>query len=170
MRLGEKKNIFASVLNDNQQIEIESEAIYGGQAYKISNFNNLMKALEILAEQIWNSTDYGPIEGLASDYSFDAHSVEMKKEDFDKITAYISAINPQVPIFFGVLDSIVDPQEEQVINIKLPTKINSIKALQTFNGRLENIFKRFNLKGEFQFLGFDRGTHWYEILITTELL
>jgi hypothetical protein len=60
----------------------------------------------------------------------------------------------------------VEKQEEQVINIKLPEKIKNITDLDIFNKELITLFKKFNLQGEFQFKGFDKGTSWYEILIT----
>lgn len=170
MRLGEIKNIIEACLSENNQIQVSSEAQYSGQAQIVQNFQEIMAALEVLSEQEWNDLDYAPIEEIRAKYNVDTNPVQLSREEFDKMNSYISTVNQKLPIFFGLLETMVEEQDPQLINIKLPEKIKSIEDLQKFNKRLIDIFKRFNLAGEFQFKGLDKGTSWYEILVTMPIL
>jgi hypothetical protein len=170
MRLGEIKNIIKACLNDNDQIHILNEAQYGGQAQLVQNYQEIIAALDVLHDQSWNDLDYAPIEEIKEQHDVTTNPVLLSQEEFNKVNSYVSAVNQKLPVFIGLLETMVEEQDPQIINIKLPEKIKSIEDLQKFNKRLIEIFKRFNLAGEFEFKGLDKGTSWYEILITAPLL
>ena len=163
MRLGEIKNIISRVINENRQIVIEYEPVYGGQAQSIKNFAEIMKALEVLSEQKWNDLDYSNIQQIRKEYELKNPTV-LPQEKFNQLNSYISSLNSKMSIFYGILETIVEKQDEKVINIKLP-KVEQLSELSNLNNRLERLFKEFKVDGDIKFVGFDKGTEWYEILI-----
>ena len=162
MRIGEIKNIIGRVLAENRVIQIISEPLYGGQAYRINNFAELMDALDILSGQTWNNIDYQPVENIKESHPA-VNPTLLTAEEFNQLNSYISSINSTVPLYYSMLESLTEPQDEKVINIQLPPNINSLDDLSTTNERLDDILKRFNVDGEFRFVGFDKGTDWYVV-------
>ena len=166
MRLGEIKNILSAVLNDKQNIKIVVEPKYGNQVYLIKNYNALMKALKVLNDQPWNTSDFNPIEQLFAKYGDAEQSVALEAQDYNRISQYINAINPKIPYFFGILSSMVPKQDEQIINIKLPNNsIKDFKSLSAENDDLNKLLQSINLDGDYEFRGFDIGSSWYTVLI-----
>lgn len=166
MRLGEIKNILSAVLNDKQNIKIVVEPKYGNQVYLIKNYNALMKALKVLNDQPWNTSDFNPIEQLFAKYGDAEQSVALEAQDYNRISQYINAINPKIPYFFGILSSMVPKQDEQIINIKLPNNsIKDFKSLSAENDDLNKLLQSINLDGDYEFKGFDIGSSWYTVLI-----
>lgn len=170
MRLGEIRNIIHEVLTDENKLFIEHESIFGGQAQQINNYNKLISALDILSEQSWNDVSYEEIESIKKEFDEDVESVQVSQDIFNKINNYINNVNNKLPYYISILDTMVEDQDEKVINIKLPNKIKSLQDLDQINKNLETLFKKLNVGGEFQFKGFDTGTEWYIILLTTEIL
>jgi len=164
MRIGEIRNIIGRVLSDNHQIAIEQEDLYGGQAHNVKNYGDLIQALNILSEQNWNNQNYDEIEKIKEMYGDDVRSVQLPQEQFNQLNSYINEINSKVSLYYEVLDSFVEKQDEKTINIKLPSGLSSLEDLSSANKRLDDIFKLFNVDGEFQFKGFDRGTEWYVLV------
>lgn len=169
MRLGKIRNIVAEVTNSADQIVIDAEAVFGGQAYTISHYNELVNALQVVSEQEWNDVDFTPVKAIIDNYG-KSSTQTVTNTEYGQYNAYITAVNQKLPIFLGIIETMVEEQDPKTVNIKLPDSIKSIEDLDKFNKRIVEIFKRFNLAGEFEFKGFDRGTSWYEILITGELL
>ncbi len=169
MRLGKIRNVVSSVTNDDSQIIIQAESIFGGQAFEVKGFGELMKALEVLSKQKWNDNDFSLVESIIKKYGI-VNNQTITNEEYEQLGSYVAAVNQKVSIFLGVIETLVDEQDPKTINIMLPVSIKSIEDLDKFNKRLTGIFKRFNLAGEFEFKGFDKGTSWYEVLITAELL
>lgn len=166
MRLGEIKNILSAVLNDKQNIKIVVEPKYGNQVYLIKNYNALMKALKVLNDQPWNTSDFNPIEQLFAKYGDAEQSVALEAQDYNRISQYINAINPKIPYFFGILSSMVPKQDEQIINIKLPNNsIKDFKSLSAENDDLNKLLQSINLDGDYEFKRFDIGSSWYTVLI-----
>ena len=166
MRLGEIKNILSAVLNEKQNIKIVVEPKYGNQVYLVKNYQNLMKALKVLNDQPWNTSDFNPIEQLFAKYGDTKQSVDIEAQDYNRLSQYINAINPKIPYFFGILSSMEPKQDEQIINIKLPSeKIDSLNSLSSLNGELNTILQAINIDGDYEFKGFDVGSSWYKILI-----
>lgn len=169
MRLGKIRNIVSEVTNTTDQITIEANAIFGGQAYVVENYYKLVEALNVVSTQEWNDVDFSTVKAIIDKYDI-VSTQTITNAEYDQFTVYIAAVNQKLPIFLGIIKTMVDEQDQKIINVKLPENIKSIADLDKFNKRLTDIFKRFNLAGEFEFKGFDRGTSWYEILITGELL
>jgi hypothetical protein len=165
MRVGEIKNIIKKVLDANNNIVLENEPVFGGQAYNINNFNFLSEALDILSEQLWNDADSVIINGLKTKYGITDH-IQIESEEFNQLSSYIATLNQKVPIYYAALEAIAGEQDEKIINIKLPSKINSFAKLNDLNSRLEKLFKCFQTDKEFEFYGFDSGSDWYCVLVT----
>lgn len=170
MRLGEIRNILREVVNDSDQIAIEHEPLFGGQAQLVKNYGSLISALDILAEQNWNDVGYSQIEEIKKEYGSEVLKVQLPQEQFNQLNSYLSSLNAKLPLYLSILDTMVDDQDEKTLNIKLPDSISSLNDLNSTNKKLEDLFKKFNLSGEFKFKGFDKGTSWYEVLVTSEVL
>lgn len=85
----------------------------------------------------------------------------MTNEDFNKLNNYVSHINEIVPIFYGILKTMVGKQDEHAINIKIPEgKYTTLSELSSMNSKLDKTMKLFNVDSEFSFDGFDKGSDW----------
>ena len=166
MRLGELKNILDVVLNDDNKITLDYEQIYGGQAFRINNYSAVIKALIELKKQEWNDTPSGQFDKLVETYGTSASSVILNNQEYNELMQYINSINSKMPVFYGIIDSMVKKQNEHMINVRLPDKSDiSLQDLSDINNRLDKIFKEINIDGTYEFKGFDVGSSWYEILI-----
>lgn len=162
MRIGEIKKIIGEVLDENEQIVVESEAVYGGQAFEVDNYQELHSALEILFEQDWNDAEDDSVRDILSKHPAVEGSVILDQAEHNQLKTYINAVNQKMPLFYSVLDSVVEDQDELVINVRLPIdKVNLVGDLNKINTRLDKLFKEFAVDGQFEFRGFDTGTDWY---------
>lgn len=161
MRIGEIRNTISRVLNENNQIEVKQDGLYGGQAQQVNNYGLLVEALEIVIDQAWNKIDPTPIKEIINKHGKDATSAVLSVDEFNALNSYVNSINSQMPLYFSVIQSLTDHQEEKAVNIQLPLKIRSFDDLNQLNKRLNEIFKLVNIDGEFEFCGFDKGTDWY---------
>jgi len=164
MRLGEIKNIIETVLTEDNQIIIENESLFGDQAYLIKNFQEIVNAYDILNDQSWNDVDDNQLKSVVEKYRAVENPVQLDQPEFNILNAYISTLNQKIPYYYSTLESVVQEQDEKIINIKLSEKINSLTGLNELNKRLEKTLKLFNVDGEFEFKGFDKGSDWYVIL------
>lgn len=164
MRLGEIKKTINQVLNDQHIIEVHHEAIFGGQAYVIKNYVEIIEALDFLSDQKWNESDFTQVSQIKEGKEL-KNPTQLTQDEYNQLNAYINAVNQKLPLYYSILETMVKEQEELAINIKLPEgKIKSLSELSELNSRLEKILKLFNVDGQFEFVGFDKGTDWYEIL------
>ncbi len=161
MRTGEIKNIIKQVVNDQFLIQINNEPVYGGQAYQINNFTELLEALDILSKLKWNDADFTQVQQIISTYKNSGRQVILTADEFNQLNSYISSVNPKISLYYLTLDSLTDEQDEKTINIKLPPKIKSLEDLNEFNKKIGSSLKLFNVDGQFEFKGFDKGTEWY---------
>jgi hypothetical protein len=166
MRLGEIRNIAQAATDDTNKLQIEYESLYGGQAYLVSNYSELLQVIDIIAEQPWNDVDVTSVSELRTEYDESSESVEISSEEFNILNSYITAVNEKYPTFFLTVRSFVDDQDEQVINVKLPDRKRSLADLNELNSKLEKLFKEFKIDGDIQLIGFDKGTDWYVILFS----
>ena len=166
MRLGEIKKIIGNVLDENKNIVIKSEPIFGGQAYTIQNYSNLISALDILEKQSWNKEDFIFVENIRTIHGTDSENIIVPQEEFNKISEYVTKINQILPIYYSILETMTEKQDEKIINVKLPNKLVTLSALSFFNERLSKMFKSFQVDGEFEFRQFDTGSCWYEVCAT----
>lgn len=171
MRLGEIKQKIDLVINENKVIVVNAEPQYGGQAQLVHNYSEILDVLEYMSTLEWSEVNKNEItEDLLAKYPKGNKEELLPQEEFNKLNSYVSRVNQKLPIYYSILQTMLTVQDEQIINIKLPENIKSLKDLDRFNQELEILFKKFNLAGEFQFKGFDKGSSWYEILITATAL
>ncbi len=166
MRLGEIRNIVKAVAGSNNQIVLTQEPLFGGQAHQISRYSMLIKALDVLSEQKWNDIDYSEIEAIKEAHGATSFKPQLTPAEFNELNSYVTSVNQQLPVFIGIIDTLVEPQEEQVINVKLPKDLRSLTGVSSLNTRLNKLFKLFNIDGEIRFNGFDKGTDWYSLWLT----
>jgi len=166
MRLGEAKNIIECCLDENNQLFIDKEALYWNQAYKINNYWDLIVIFDLLYNQEWNDADNSVLDNLIEKYWRNASSVQIGAEEFNQLNTYVSRINSKMPIYYSILSTFADDQEEQLINIKIPSwYLSSLRDLSRFNERLDKIFTQFQMDGQFEFKWLDTGTDRYKILV-----
>ena len=164
MRLGEVKNILSAVIDDKEQIFINNNPIFGGLAYSIINFQELVEAYDVIKVLPWNDTDNSQLGPIIDKYRNSLNPVQVEQAEFNIINSYFSSINQKFSLYFSILKSTTEKQDEKIINIKLPKDIDSFSDLNEINKRLDDALKLFNVDGEFKFKGFDKGTDWYLVL------
>ncbi len=170
MRLGEVKQKIDLVVSETKTIIIKSEPQYGGQAQLVQNYSELIDILEYLSTLEWSEVKTTEIVNeLLSKYPKGNKTELLPQEEFNKLSSYVNRINQKLPLYYSILETMVEIQDEQIINIKLPNTINSLEELTKFNQRIEKLFKNFQIDGQFEFKEFDTGTSWYEILIVGKL-
>lgn len=164
MRLGEIKKIVDLVTNEDHQIILESSQIFGGQAYLITNYQELSEAFDVINEMSWNDVMDDDIIQLFNKYQTETSSVQMEQADFSKFNDYFNQVNTKFPFFYSILEETTEEQDEKIINIKLPNEIGNFVDLNNINDSLDGILKVFNIDGKYKFIGLDKGTSWYEIM------
>ena len=177
MRLGELKKILDKATDDNWILVFDVEDLYGGQRFKIKGFSDLITALNQLIKLSWvekfddeEKNNFKFIESYYNTYR-QYQTLETSPEQKNILNTIINNINTQLPLFCSILDSLVEEQDEQIINIKLPLDVTKdFAALNKFNKKLEDVFhvliKHKGLGGDIKFKGFDIGSAWYQISIT----
>lgn len=161
MRLGKVRNTVAEVTNTSGQMVIEADAVYGGQAYTVKKFDKLSTALTVVSDQKWNDLDFSPVKTILDAYDKSATQT-ITNTEYDQINSYIASVNQKLPIFIGLIQTMVEDQDEQAINVKLPEKATNLKGLNALNTKLDKLFMKFNIDGKpIVFKGFDTGTDWY---------
>lgn len=166
MRLGEIKQKIDRVSNASNQIEVNHEPQFGGQAQLVKKYSEIIDVLELFVELKLTDTNQSSLENLISEYPKGNQDELLNQVKFNELNSMVNQLNSKLPIYYTFLETMVPEQEEQVVNIKLPRDINDLKELNEFNKELLDLFKKFNLSGEFKLKGFDKGTSWYEILVT----
>lgn len=165
MRLGEIKQKIDRVVSDEHIIVIKNLPLYGEQAQNVTNYGDLIEALETLSTFEWNDVEATELEQLVNKYPKTA-TATLPLADFNTLSSYVGRINTKLPLYYSILDAMVEKQDEKTINVKLPEKIKSLDDLSDFNKRISTLFKSFQIDGEFEFREFDKGTSWYEIWVT----
>jgi len=166
MRLWEMKKLFDPIINDSCQIVVSGEGIYNNQAYIIHNYSELIKALVLLSEQSWNDHDFSIIQRIIDEYGTEEDIVEIKAQEFNELNAYISSINWKFTLYYSILESMIENQDEHVINVKIPEEhLSSLKDLTAFNNRLDKILLKFNVDWQFEFKWVDVWSSWYVLAV-----
>lgn len=168
MRLGEMKQKIDAVLTTGNILSIKNTPLYGEQAQEVTNYGNLISALEILVKLDWNDIKAEELSLITSQIEL-SNSAILPLDTFNSLSSIVGRVNTKLPLYYSILESMVNDQDENIINVKLPKGINTFDELNEFNNKLSKIFKLFQFDGEFKFQGFDKGTDWYEVLITGTL-
>ena len=170
MRLGVLKNIIDEATDDNIHLKFEVQNLYEGKLFEIRGYKTLISALEILADQPWLDTDTKPLDNLIKEHGNTAAKMQVSPQHHNALSQIDNQVNQKLPIFYGILTELVDEQEEEIVNIKIPEdNIGDLESLSKFNKELQEVFKLIvkhkGLRGDVDFKGFDVGSSWYEILI-----
>ena len=165
MRLGEIKQAIDLVATSDLQIALKSEALYGDQAYQISNYGEVIDVLEYISATKWGGIDSAAFDEFITKYP-KVDTIQIPQAAFLQLNSFVDSANSKLPQYYSILETMVQPQESQVINIKLSSKIKNIDDLSKMNARLDSIFKYFNIDGEVKFVGFDKGSEWYVLLLS----
>jgi hypothetical protein len=162
MRIGKIRNIVNAVTDETDNIYIDEESLYEGQAYRIDNWPELVRALDLISEQPWNTMDYSPVSTLKEEYG-DDWSIEITVAEYNSLSSYITSVNEKYPVFIATVRSFVEDQDEKVLNIRLPDRPRNLQELNEINARIDRLFRKFD--ANIEFLGFDKGSDWYVILV-----
>ena len=163
MRLGEIKKIIEKVLDEDGKMTIQHEPIYGGQAHLVNNFADIMFATDVIHDKVWNELDHAPIKVILDKYDY-VKEARIEVAEFNQLNSYVASLNVKLLLYYSILETMTEDQEEKIINIKLPDdSVGSLENLAELNRRLNKILKEFNIDGEAEFKGFDKGTDWYMV-------
>lgn len=168
MRLWEKRLIIWKVVNEGQVMQINAVNIYWWQWRRVTNFVQLSKAIWVLLEEERLKWDYENILNLIDEFS-GKDTIEIDAKKYAELTWFINIVNPKLPIYLSILESVVPDQEAQVINIKLPDDwLESFKSLAEYNKRLDKVLWLFNVDWQFEFKWVERWSVWYEVITNWE--
>ncbi len=165
MRIGRFNQIINNATDTDGKLQTHGIARHGGQVFVIDNFDAKAElVLELQALGLLPSDNLEPVIAIFEE-NVNAQSLEVEAVQHNEIVSLFTKINAKLPIYLEITENFSPDQEETVINVKLPIGISSLGELQTFNKRLETLFKKFNFTGNFKVVGFDVGSEWYQILI-----
>lgn len=166
MRLGEIKKTISKSLDDNNQIIINYEGIYDNKAYTVKNYRELIEIFNIIWDLPRNNVNNEWICSVIDKYWENYESITISVTEFNQLNNYFSQVNQKLPFYYSILETMVEEQNEQIINVKIPqNNIASLDKLNEFNTNLDKLFKKFNIDWEYEFKWLDKWTSWYEILI-----
>lgn len=166
MRLGEIKSKLSEVITTDNLIIIQVESLYQGQVYKINNLEQIVEAIEVIKDQKWNNVSYDLVSNIVLKVLKNQYSNnELSPEEYQNLNTYISQVNSYIPQFYSILTATTNKQDEWAINIKIPEKdVKSFAKLSEFNKKTDLLLKKFNIDGQFDFVGFDTGSAWYVVV------
>lgn len=170
MRIGKFNQIINNAIDANGTLQTGGSPRLGGQVFVIENFNK--KADLILTLRDMNMLPEDITESVIDIFENKKNAItaEVESVQHAEIVSLFTQINMKLPVYSEIADNFSPNQEETAINIKLPSNINSINDLSVFNKRLDNIFKKINITGNFKITGFDTGSEWYQVLIDNAVL
>lgn len=133
-----------------------------GNFYIIEKAGRLTRLLEFLAEQEWNPLEPEKIEALVGEANMLGNDEAMLSTmQYNQLVDYVNELNKQLPIFFGIVDSVATEQSEYTVNIKLSESIQSSKDLGALVSDINKMEKMTDLDGKgLRFTGFDVGSSW----------
>lgn len=170
MRLGELRNIVDLATSEDNKLIYDIESLYEGKRFRVKDYADLFQALTELSNQSWVKADVTILSELRKTHNSRAKSIEISPEQHNRLSALINDVNNSLPIFYGIIDTVVDTQDEQIVNVKLPVEsISDLTELSKFNKELQEVFtlivKYKGMNGDIKFDGIDIGTSWYKILV-----
>ena len=133
-----------------------------GNFFIVSNSRKLFSLLQLLSEQKWNKTDFEQIQAIIdSSHALNNDEVMLDSTQYSYLNTYVNKVNEQLPIFFGIVDSLSDEQGEFDINIKLSDGIKTVNDLNELTSEIKDLEKFATLDGKkLEFSGFDVGSYW----------
>ena len=168
MRIVEIKQKLDKVMGDDNQIVIQSEISYDGSGQWVSNYSDILDILEFFIKSDLINIDKESFNDLVQAYPKESNK-PLQNDIFNELNDMLNHLNMTLPLYYSFIKTVAPTQEEQVINIKLPNNIKNFEDLNKVNERLNNVFKLYNLDGQFDFRGFDKGTDWYSLITAGSL-
>lgn len=172
MRLGEIKNILDKYLTPEHIIalDVENNRGYGNQYVVIKNYNKLIFIENFVAEQGLIVQGREVFLNATKPNNPNSSEAIMQTGIVNQISQYINALNQFVRIYYLTLNTIVKPQDPQLLNIKLPDKDDfSIKdmekLMQKLHVILNGISEAIDVPASFDIVGVDSGSKWIEIKV-----
>lgn len=172
MRLGEIKNILDKYLTPEHIIalDVENNRAYGNQYVVIKNYNKLVFIENFVAEQGLIVQGREVFLNAIKPNNPNSSEVIMQTGIVNQISQYINALNQFVRIYYLTLNTMVKPQDPQLLNIKLPDRDNfSIKDMEKLMKKLHVILNgisdAIDIAASFDIVGVDSGSKWLEVKI-----
>lgn len=166
MRLGQIKHILNTVTNDDSHLELKSEPIANGGYYRILNLSSIKLAIEVLSEnKLIDPMDENSKKAIDS-ANISGNMVLMTAQDFNVTKNYLATINTKLAGTIAIINKLVQDQPEDIINVMIPTDVDSFEALEETRKRIVSVLKTFKItEKDIQVVGFDTGSKWYQIKI-----
>ena len=160
----EKKIRLQNILKD-QQVVLNKITLFSGYGYQINDSNHLFKALELLIHEEWNDADFTSVQTLIDKYNAtQVKTIVIDQAEYNRLTSYINQLNQKLPIFMGIIDTMIQDQDSQDINIKLSSSVQTPTDLENLTKQIVDFCKVAKVDGEdIKFRGFDKGTDWITI-------
>lgn len=170
MRLLEIKHKIEQLLTEDT-IQVQVEQQYNGHAQAILQSQDLFTVLEFLSKQPWNEADFSPIQNIIDKYgALNAKQITVDQPEYDQVMTFVNHINQRLPVFLGIVRTVVKDETPEDFSIKLAEAINSPAKLQSLIKEIVELEKFSNIDGKgVGFVGFEQGSNWIVLSTATSL-
>jgi hypothetical protein len=163
MRLRDTRNILVLAAKD---LELNHE-IKSSSTYYLNNFIELKHSIQLIESTGLFSEIIKDLKNLDFYAAFES-SVLLQNQQLSDLTSMINRLIKAVSDMITSLNSLIPPDTEYTISIKLPTPKSFLDLSQTTKS-LDLIFNQTllhpSVNGDIKILNFDMGSYWIDILI-----
>ncbi len=164
MRINEKLSLLNRVTN-NGKIIIEREP--NSNYVFVTNYEDLIQALDYLASEEWNNLDDARIQDIIKKYGFQGSEKKLNTNEYNWLSSYVDDLNQKYPFYYSIITTQVLEEDEKALNILIPSSINSFQELINFNKNLSRFFNDLKVIEEIKFISFDKGTDWIVLAVNS---
>ncbi len=161
MRISEKFSLLRKVTKENGSLYVKSERT-PDRDIKVLNYEEIIKAIELLNDQEWNSVSIDRIRDIIKKYGLEGTPV-LAQHEYEWMNEYIARVNEKYPLYFSMLSAEMYEEDEYGLSILIPAKVDFFSDLMSFNKDLTIIFDSLKITNDIKFISFDKGTDWYVI-------
>lgn len=133
---------------------------------KSLNAINELSCLDFLDDDIKRFESLGNIYHLRSPED----KVEVESLISNQIVSYINIVKEKLNGFITLIDKSMSKQDKNTVSVKLPN-FNTLDELEKFTKKLNKAFQsgitNKEIDGQFNLQGFDTGSMWMEILVSS---
>ena len=143
-----------------------------GNYYVILESDSFFSLMQFISKQKWCKVDFSQMDAVINATNALASSeVILDGSQYNIVSSYINKVNEILPMFFNIVSSLNDEQNEFDINIKLSDAIKTVDDLKNITEEIEKLGTYANLDGrKLQFVGFDVGSSWIVICANCTLV